>query len=593
MSRQRRAAPSISAAAPTAPRRRSAARSGPAWPGPPSRASAATGARSSVTSTRRVARSITGTGSSASPAARGSTRNSVSPSGVCAGTRRTSATWAHGTNRFRPESVQPLPVFSARVCAASGRQSSSVSRKAIVARASPVATAGSQRFFCASAPASSIAVAARTVGQYGPGYAARPISSRSRAVSTMPRPLPPCASGSERPSQPSCAISFHSVSLSPRGSSHKRRTVAGFTCSSRNPRAEFFRSCWSELNEKSMASGLQAVRAHFLGQAEHALTDDVLLDLRGARVDRAGARPEERGRPRAGLAGGSVDVLELLARGDELAVRPEDLERELEVAFLELRVGELGDGRRGARGVAVLQRRQHPQRGVALDLELGVGLPQPRADRGVLEERLAAAPELLRGPDELVERDRVARDASERVGAALPAERGLRDLPALVQVADEVAPLRARVGHEDLGEERGAGDLPEGAHLDAGLAHVEQDARDALVLRRLAVGAVDDDRRADEPDAEAVDGRRRPEARHLVLHDRLLHRRATPAAVLLRPQHPDVAGLIELPVPGLALVERLHVARGGVGLEPAPDLGPEGAVFSGGVQVHRSPPRRG
>src|SRR5439155_1235686 len=82
---------------------------------------------------------------------------------------------------------------------------------------------------------------------------------------------------------------------------------------------------------------------------------------------------------------------------------------------------------------------QEPQRGVALDLELGVGLPQPRADRGVLEERLAAAPELLRGPDELVERDRVARDASERVGAALPAERSLRDLPALVQVADEVA----------------------------------------------------------------------------------------------------------------------------------------------------------
>src|SRR5712692_956237 len=476
----------------------------------------------------------------------------------------------------------------------------------------------------------------------------------------MPRPLPPYASGSERPSQPSWAISFHIVSLSPRGSSQSRRTVAGLQCSSRKARAEFRRSCWSEVKAKSMASGLQPVGAHFLGQAEHALADDVLLDLGGAGVDRAGARPEERRRPGAGLARGGVDLLELLARGDELAVRPEDLQRELEVALLELRVGELGDGRRGARRVAVLQRRQHAQRRVALDLQLGVGLPQLRADGRVLEERLAAAPELLRGPDELVERDGVARDAPERVGAALPAERGLRDLPAAVQAADEVARLRPRVGHEDFREKRGARDLLEWPYLDAGLAHVEEQARDPLVLgdlrvrpreedppvgdgpaRRpdllavdeevvalvlgarlearevgarvrlrvelapdllggqhlpevallLPVGAVDDDRRADEPDAEAVDGRRGGEARHLVLDDGLLHRRAPPAAVLRGPQHPDVPRLVELPVPGLALVERLQVVPGDVGPEPAADVGTEGALFSGGSQVHRPPPR--
>src|SRR5438093_10036302 len=115
------------------------------------------------------------------------------------------------------------------------------------------------------------------------------------------------------------------VSLSPRGSSHRSRTAAGLQCSSRNARAEFFRSCWSELNEKSMASGLQAVGAHFLRQAEHALSDDVLLDLGRARVDRAGARPEERGRERDGRAGGAVDLAELFTRDHELPEGAEDL----------------------------------------------------------------------------------------------------------------------------------------------------------------------------------------------------------------------------------------------------------------------------
>src|SRR5437867_11170562 len=116
------------------------------------------------------------------------------------------------------------------------------------------------------------------------------------------------------------------VSLSPRGSSHRSRTAAGLQCSSRNARAEFFSSCWSELNEKSMASDLPAVGAHFLRQAEHALADDVLLDLGRPGVDRAGARPEEGGRVGPGLAGGSVDLLELFARYHPLAGDPEDLE---------------------------------------------------------------------------------------------------------------------------------------------------------------------------------------------------------------------------------------------------------------------------
>src|SRR6266478_9464418 len=280
----------------------------------------------------------------------------------------------------------------------------------------------------------------------------------------MPSPLPPYASGRESPSHPSWAISFHIDSLSPRGSSHSRRTVAGLQCSSRNARAEFFNSCWSELNEKSMASGLQAVGAHFFRQAEHALSDDVLLDLGRARVDRPRARPEERGREGAGLTGRRVHFLELFARDYELAERAEDLEGELIVALLELGIRKLGDRRRGARRVTLLKSREHQQRRVALNLEVGVDAAHPRAHGRVLDQRPAATLELLRGLHELVEGGDVARDAPERVAAALEAERGLRDRPTLVGIADQVRLLGARVGHEDFGEERAAGDLLERAH---------------------------------------------------------------------------------------------------------------------------------
>src|SRR6267142_1522211 len=657
MSRHRRAAPSISAAAPTAPRRRRSAIRGAAWPGAPSTASPATGTLSISRWTHRVARSMPWTGESLSPAAEGSTRNKDGPSGARAGISSALATWAHGTKRFVPDRVQPFDAFSARVVTAAGSQSRSLSRNARVARASPVAIAESQRFFCASVPAASMAAADRTVGQYGPGYAARPSSSSRIAVSTMPSPLPPYASGSARPSHPSWAISFHIDSLSPRGSSHRRRTVAGLQCSSRNARAEFFRSCWSELNEKSMGSGLQAVGANFLRQAEHALSDDVLLDLGRARVDRSRARPEERGREGARLAGRGVDLLELFARDHELAERPEDLECLLVVALLELGVRKLGDRRRGSRRITFLQGGEHPQRRVALHFEVGVDAPHPRADGRVLDQRAAAALELLGGLHQLVERGDVARDAPERVPAALEAQRGLGDRPSLVDVADQVRLVGPRVGHEDFGEERAAGDLLERTQLDAGLAHVEEHARDAAVLGHLRVGAreqdapvgdrpargpdllavddevialifgarleagqvrsgvrlrvelapdllggqhllqiplllrlgaVHDDRRADEPDAEPVDGGRRAHPGHLVLDDRLLHRRGAPAPVLLGPQHPDVPGLVESPVPRLALVERLQVLFGDVALEPAARRGAEFAVFRRVVQVHRS-----
>ena len=45
------------------------------------------------------------------------------------------------------------------------------------------------------------------------------------------------------------------------------------------------------------------------------------------------------------------------------------------------------------------------------------------------------------------------------------------------------------VGEEHLGEVRGAADVAQRAHLDAGRVHVDDEQADALVLRRVGIGA--------------------------------------------------------------------------------------------------------
>src|SRR4026207_1884282 len=57
------------------------------------------------------------------------------------------------------------------------------------------------------------------------------------------------------------------------------------------------------------------------------------------------------------------------------------------------------------------------------------------------------------------------------------------------------------------------------------------------------------------------------------------------AAVLLRPAHPRGAGLVEPPVPGLALVEVSDLTRH-VLLEPGADLLAERNVLGGVVEIH-------
>src|SRR5262249_33356875 len=251
------------------------------------------------------------------------------------------------------------------------------------------------------------------------------------------------------------------------------------------------------------------------------------------------------------------------------------------------------------------------------------------------------------------------RDARHRVAAALEAERRLRDLPALPEPADEIAFLGAGVRHEDLVELRVAGDLLERPHLDAGLTHVEEQARDAFVLRHAGIGAreqdapvrdvpaagpdllavddevvalvlgtsaqarqvragvrlrvelaphllgredllevallllrraVHDDRRPDEADAEAMDGRRRVRARHLVCGDRLLHRRRSAAAVLLGPAHADVAGLVHRAMPRAPLLERRELGARDVRGKPCASLIAERTILGRECQIHRKPP---
>ena len=69
------------------------------------------------------------------------------------------------------------------------------------------------------------------------------------------------------------------------------------------------------------------------------------------------------------------------------------------------------------------------------------------------------------------------------------AERRVGDLPAVVDAADDVVLRAAGVVEEHLAELGRAVGLGDAADLDAGLAHRHEQVRDALVLRRVGIGA--------------------------------------------------------------------------------------------------------
>ena len=251
MSRHRRAAPSIMAAAPTAPRRRSPSSTPAPAPRAPSRASWDARTPSSRTVDHRIPGSMAGTGETSRPSA-------PAPPGTARAPRVRAQAPEHvrdvGPRDPLLHAGEPHPVRSGL---GPGRR--------LPPGASPARHRGARRWLsrprrrwlAASVPAGwgcrppGCPGPPRRSRGTGPGNATRPSSSRTMAVSTMPRALPPWASGSARPSQPSRASSFQRSSRSPRGSSHSARTTAAVTCSSRNARAVPRRSCWSGLRAKS------------------------------------------------------------------------------------------------------------------------------------------------------------------------------------------------------------------------------------------------------------------------------------------------------------------------------------------------------
>src|SRR5215208_4657815 len=97
----------------------------------------------------------------------------------------------------------------------------------------------------------------------------------------------------------------------------------------------------------------------------------------------------------------------------------------------------------------------------------------------------------------------------------------------------------------------------------------------ALLLR---LGAVHDERRADDAQAEGVDWAWRIGQRHLLGDDCLLHRPGILTAVLAGPAHADEARLVERALPGFTIGERLERRRRVFG-KPAPHAAAESFVF--------------
>ena len=78
---------------------------------------------------------------------------------------------------------------------------------------------------------------------------------------------------------------------------------------------------------------------------------------------------------------------------------------------------------------------------------------------------------------------------------ALVGQRGTGQRPAAVDLADDEFVRHEDFVEEDLVEHRLTSDLAQGAHVNAGRLHVDQEVGDPLVLWRVRVGA----RQADRP----------------------------------------------------------------------------------------------
>src|SRR5581483_11060848 len=82
-----------------------------------------------------------------------------------------------------------------------------------------------------------------------------------------------------------------------------------------------------------------------------------------------------------------------------------------------------------------------------------------------------------------------ARRGREPIGATpLMSERGHRDLPSFVDLADQVLDRHFGIGEEDLVERRVAVHLPQLLNIDPGLFDLDHEERETFVLRRVPIG---------------------------------------------------------------------------------------------------------
>src|SRR3954447_21740011 len=106
--------------------------------------------------------------------------------------------------------------------------------------------------------------------------------------SITPKPWPPCSSAMKMPAHPSsetspqASLAYCFASASSRSRSSLKRFAS-------RSRAVSLIALWSSVKSKFT---LRALLSH-PRQAEHALGDDVLQDLRRAALDRVGARTQE------------------------------------------------------------------------------------------------------------------------------------------------------------------------------------------------------------------------------------------------------------------------------------------------------------
>ncbi len=141
---------------------------------------------------------------------------------------------------------------------------------------------------------------------------------------------------------------------------------------------------------------------------------------------------------------------------------------------------ELGDRRLGARERPARERGDDAEADVAEDRLLDGDSCDLLAHARIRAARAARSLGSARQLGEAA-RDRPFADELRDRGA-LVEQRGLRDTPAVVHVADAIGVGDAHVGEEHLVEVRATRDLSQRPHLDAGRAHVESEVGDPLVL---------------------------------------------------------------------------------------------------------------